>query len=270
MMKREQTIIIPAYKPSIGLIDLAENLASLFLEIIVVDDGSGAEYIDVFERIEEIDGCTLIKLCVNMGKGSALKTAFNYFLKSNRSNVGVITVDADGQHKIEDIVNVADEMNLHPDDLILGCRSFDSANIPARSRFGNKVSCVVYRWLCGIKISDTQTGLRGIPLSFLPIACATKGERYEYETNMLIEANNEHIRFKEVQIETIYEDDNLSSHFNPIRDSINIYSVLIRYSLPSFVSVIIDYFLLLVFGANSSTRIYVYITIMRDRSKFLY
>lgn len=76
----------------------------------------------------------------------------------------------------------------------------------------------------------------------MPIACATRGERYEYETNLLIKANMDGIRFKEVQIETIYENDNLSSHFNPIRDSINIYSVLIRYSLSSFVSVIIDYF----------------------------
>ncbi len=237
-------VVIPAYKPSEAFGDFLGYLKSQggFTDIVVVDDGSGEEYEEIFRAAEDLPGVVVLRHYINLGKGRALKTAFNYCLApAHEKSGGVITADADGQHKVQDIVNIGRALEEAPEDLILGCRTFDSRRIPFRSRFGNKVSKLVYRWLCGITVSDTQTGLRGVPCSFLGECCRIEGERYEYETNMLLKAREQERNITEVPIETVYEDNNAASHFNPLKDSMKIYSVILKYSLSSIVSVAIDY-----------------------------
>lgn len=154
---------------------------------------------------------------------------------------GAITVDGDGQHKMEDILKVSDAMQDNPKALVLGCRCFDGENVPARSRWGNKLSVVVFKCLCGINLSDTQTGLRGIPLSFLPVACGVAGERYEYETNFLLCAHTDGMQMLEIPICTVYENNNEVSHFHPLRDSFQIYSALLRFCGSSLLGALVDY-----------------------------
>lgn len=252
---QKQLIIIPAYKPSNALVDLCRELSNYFQQIIVVDDGSGNEYKPVFDKLEQIVCCTILRHYTNMGKGRALKTAFNHCLSlETEAASGVITVDADGQHCIEDILNVGKSMN-ETNKLVLGCRSFDDKNIPFRSKFGNKLSCKIYGWLCGISVSDTQTGLRGLPFSFLEKACCTEGERYEYETNMLLDAKEYGLDFVEVPIKAIYEKGNPTSHFNPLTDSLKIYTVLLKYSLSSLITVLIDYTVYFMLNQNTQTGV---------------
>ena len=97
-----------------------------------------------------------------------------------------------------------------------------------------------YEFACGINISDTQTGLRAIPLKYLHIFMNTFGERFEYETNMLLEMKENHIPFVEEKIQTIYIEDNKTSHFNPITDSIRIYSLIFKFLLSSVFSFVVD------------------------------
>lgn len=249
-----QLIIIPAYKPSDNLVDFCRELGRYFEHIIVVDDGSGSEYKIIFDEVEQMEFCTILRHYTNMGKGRALKTAFNYCLSlGSKARFGVITVDADGQHCIEDILNICRAMNETEEGLVLGCRSFDDNSIPFRSKFGNKISCKMYNWLCGINVSDTQTGLRGLPYGFLETVCCTCGERYEYETNMLLDAKEYGLDYVEVPIKAIYEKGNPTSHFNPLADSLRIYTILFKYSLSSLISVVIDYVVYIVLtggGAN--------------------
>lgn len=240
----EQCIVIPSYEPNEALIRIATELSDLFETIIIVDDGSSVEYGAVYIKIEAIRNCVLLRHQVNQGKGRALKTAFNYYLQKQYRN-GVITVDADGQHKVTDVIKIADRMRTCNSSLVLGCRDFSKDSVPTRSKFGNNISKYVYKWLCGIEISDTQTGLRGIPDDFVSIACSVSGERYEYETNMLLTAYNKGVKFSEVEIETVYEGKNEVSHFRPVKDSVRIYSVVLKYSLSSIVAAAIDY---IVFG----------------------
>lgn len=181
-------------------------------------------------------------------------------VKLGVGGAGAITVDADGQHCLRDILNIAKAMEKYPDNLILGCRHFKNEPIPLRSKLGNKISHYMMRWLCGINISDTQTGLRGIPYYFLPSACKIEGERYEYETNMLFTVKDQSIPITEIQIETIYEAKNSSSHFNPLKDSLKIYNVIFKYSLASLLSAFIDFIIFAIlikyeFGILSSTYI---------------
>ena len=248
--KNSIAIIIPALDPDQRLVNLVKNLREDdFRNILVVDDGSKEENQCYFQTCEEQYHCTVLHHGINFGKGIALKTAFSYILEECPEIKGAVTVDCDGQHVLEDIGTCARLTEEYPDHLTLGCRVFDDKSIPWRSRFGNKLTCKIVSLLCGIHVSDTQTGLRGLPTPLIEKYFAkTKGERFEYEMNMLITANENMIPFKEFPIQTIYLENNESSHFNPFLDSIRIYKVFLKFMLISMSSFIIDIALFTLLG----------------------
>lgn len=224
------SIIVPSYKPDEKLFSTVMGLKDAgFEDIIVVDDGGGEEYNKYFDEVRAVEGCTVLVHPENRGKGAALKTAFRWYI-DNRNGKGVITVDADGQHRAEDIVACGEKL-LSRDSVVLGCRDFTQPDVPPRSAFGNKISCGVFRVLVGMKISDTQTGLRAIPAKYLDMMCSVKGDRYEYETNMLLFMKREKIPYCETKIQTVYINDNETSHFRPVRDSVRIYSLIFKHLL---------------------------------------
>ncbi len=240
--KDDIAIIIPALDPDERMVSLVRELRGAgFARIVLVDDGSAVENRKYFRTCTEEFQCKLIRHVVNFGKGIALKSAFNYILESCPQIRGAVTVDCDGQHVLKDIDACARLTAENPDKLILGCRQFSDENIPLRSRFGNKFTRHVIRLLCGIRVSDTQTGLRGLPTPLISQYFAnTKGERFEYEMNMLIAARENGIPVREFPIETIYLEGNESSHFNPFLDSIRIYKVFLKFMLSSLSSFLID------------------------------
>lgn len=241
-------IIIPSFEPDERLIELLESFEDILLQpIIIVNDGSSYEYNEIFKKAEEIikkqDGL-IIKHDKNMGKGRALKTAFKYVIEKYPSATGIITADSDGQHTVECIKIVSDALEAHPQNLILGVRDFTGEGIPWKSRFGNKLTKKVFSYVAGIHISDTQTGLRGIPLAFAKELLNVKGERFEFETRMLLAAGQKY-PIVEVPIQTIYDsEDNHQTHFNPVIDSIKIYKILagqfFKYLFSSLSSSIVD------------------------------
>ena len=207
--RREVPIIIPSYEPDEKLPDLLKNLRETgFRNIVLVDDGSGEKYAGIFTEAETTYGCVVLHHAVNQGKGRALKTAFNFCLREFADLPGVITADSDGQHSPECILSCVDAMLKNPSALILGCRCFEGADVPARSEFGNKCTRVVMKYLTGISVSDTQTGLRGIPTAFMEQLLMVRGERFEFETNMLLETKSRKIPIVEVPIRTIYIEEN--------------------------------------------------------------
>lgn len=245
MKKEEQRwevpIIIPSYEPDEKLPGLLQKLRETgFRNIVLVDDGSGEGYAHFFAEAEESYGCTVLHHAVNQGKGRALKTAFHYCLREYKDMPGVITADSDGQHSPDCILSCVDALLENTDALILGCRCFEGEDVPARSEFGNKCTRVVMKYLTGITISDTQTGLRGIPASFMEQLLTVKGERFEFETNMLLETKNRKIRIVEVPIRTIYIEENRTSHFHPIKDSMKIYMIFGKFLFSSISSSVVD------------------------------
>lgn len=235
-------IVIPALNPDDRMVTLVQGLKKAgFENIILVDDGSEIENRIYFKTCKENHGCRIIRHVVNFGKGIALKSAFNHILDNRPDITGTVTVDCDGQHVIKDIITCAKLVHEHPESLILGCRQFDDKAIPLRSRFGNKFTRHFIHLLCGINVSDTQTGLRGISRDLIcDYFASTKGERFEYEMNMLLCAKEHQIPITEFPIQTIYLENNESSHFNPFIDSIRIYKVFLKFMLSSFSSFIID------------------------------
>lgn len=244
-------ILIPAYEPDEKLIKLVNDLKDASLgPIVVVDDGSrNPDAIEVFERLKSLSFVTILKHAVNLGKGRALKTGINFCLNEYKDMVGCITVDSDGQHTIEDTLACVKALEENSDSLILGCRNFHEDGIPKRSSFGNNVTHTVMKLLVGLAISDTQTGLRGIPLRYMTYLMGVKGERYEFETNMLLETKEQNISIIEVPIKTIYIEENKSSHFNPIKDSARIYAMFGKFLFSSLSSAVIDIALFTLFCA---------------------
>lgn len=232
-------IIIPSLNPDNKLKKTVEGMLNTgFSHILLVDDGSDSEHKKYFP--EENESVTVLTHKTNLGKGAALKTAFNYILDNVPDACGVITVDGDGQHTPEDTLKCADELEKKNGAVILGCRDFSGKDVPKRSRFGNKTTSFVFKLLCGISVSDTQTGLRAFPRSVLSELIKIKGERFEYETNMLLVLSRKGISFKEVKISTVYLEENASSHFRPIRDSIRIYHFILSFFMSSAISTVID------------------------------
>lgn len=237
----EVPIIIPSYEPDEKLLKLLKELKEAgFQNIVLVDDGSGEAYARFFEQAQSGYGCKVLRHAINQGKGRALKTAFNYCLQEFKEAVGVITADSDGQHSPECILACVDALLANPQALVLGCRCFEGKDVPARSEFGNKCTRVVMKYLTGITVSDTQTGLRGISVSFMERLLMVKGERFEFETNMLLETKRWKIPIVEVPIRTIYIEENRTSHFNPIRDSVKIYMIFGKFLFSSLSSSVVD------------------------------
>jgi len=224
-------VIIPALNPTRELIDYIYELLNFNVtEIVVVNDGSMESCKPIFHQIQLIQNCTVLTHERNKGKGRALKTAFEYILK-NRNVHGVITADADGQHSVEDVINIAKKMADVQNGILLGVRDFDQDHVPARSYAGNKITSFLFQLLFKIKLQDTQTGLRGIPIKMLPFLLSLEGERYEYEMNMLIAAAKRKIPIRQIPIQTIYINKNKSSYYHPFKDSLKIFSIIISGSV---------------------------------------
>jgi glycosyltransferase involved in cell wall biosynthesis len=233
-------VLIPAYNPDSKLSEfVAQLLDRGFGAILVVNDGSDARWEGMFQEIAATPGCTVILHAVNLGKGRALKSGLNHFLLHYPDFVGIVTADADGQHSPDDAVSVARQLASNPKHLILGVRRFDKG-MPLRSRLGNVITRWLFTLLIGKRISDTQSGLRGLSRNFCVRGLHVDGEHYEYEMNVLIAARTQARGIMEQPIETIYIGGNESSHFNPLIDSLKIYFVLFRFLLSSILASVTD------------------------------
>jgi len=236
--------LIPAYEPDVRLVELVEELVNASFKVVIVNDGSSAAYSQRFNMCK--DYATIINHPVNMGKGVALKTGLGYIKEFFNGPYTVVTVDADGQHKITDVIRVCKFAQSHPESLILGSRKLQK-NTPLRSKVGNYITRKVYQLVSVSKVYDTQTGLRAFSQSLVSRMLEIKGDRYEYEMNVLMHFAKERIDIREIQIETVYIDGNSSSHFNTIKDSVKIYKEILKFSASSFLSFLLDYSLYSVF-----------------------
>ena len=248
-------IVIPSYEPDERFPAILKDIEQSGLgPVVVVDDGSGSDYDHFFAEAEELvkeRGGVVLHHDGNKGKGRALKTAFSYILENMPEAVGCVTADSDGQHSVECIRKCMDALTEHPDSLILGVRDFSGEDVPFKSRAGNNITIHVCSYLCGVKVSDTQTGLRGINTSFMRELLDVNGERFEFETRMLIATKDKYPIF-EVPIKTIYDSkENHQTHFNPVKDSIRIYKIFgvifAKFLFSSLSSCVIDLALFWVF-----------------------
>ncbi len=244
------TVLVPAYRPGPALLQTLADLRSARPDwgLVVVDDGSGPAYAALVDAARAT-GAEILTLPVNRGKGAALKAGFAH-VAATRPGAPVVCADADGQHAVGDIVAIGERLLAAPDlrRLVLGTRTFD-ARVPLRSRIGNTVTRWLFTAATRSRVTDTQTGLRGIPADLLGWACSVPGERYEYELQVLLRAGRAGIALDPVPIATIYLDDNASSHFRPVTDSLRVYVPLLAFLASSLAAFAIDTVALLLLTA---------------------
>ena len=239
------SVVLPSLDPDEKLRAVVDGLLEYgFSDIILVNDGSKKENLHYFEEMaSEHPEVHLLHHEVNRGKGAALKTAFTWFLANRPEGLGVVTVDGDNQHHPEDTRRCCEHM-MATGKVVLGCRDFTLDHVPARSRFGNHTTSAIFKIFVGMTISDTQTGLRAIPRKQLEFINTVSGDRFEYETNMLLAMKENGIDFDEVKIRTVYIEENKSSHFRVIHDSWRIYKLILkhffRYTASSLISSLVD------------------------------
>ncbi|MBO4836535.1 MAG: bifunctional glycosyltransferase family 2/GtrA family protein [Clostridia bacterium] len=222
-------VLIPSLEPDERLPRYVDSLLQAgFGLVLVVNDGSGPEYGPVFDSISARERCHVLGYPVNRGKGYALRTGIEY-LRDHTDLAGVITADSDGQHTAPDTLKLAEELHAEEKKLLIGSRDFSrkNKNIPFRSRFGNRMTSAVFAALYGHWLPDTQTGLRAVTRDCFDDLLAVAGDRFEYEMNMLIYFAVNRIPFHVIPIQTIYLEENKSSHFHPLRDSWRIYKLLL-------------------------------------------
>ena len=246
------SVVLPSLDPDDKLITVIDGLLETgFTDIILINDGSKPENLHYFETAAAHPEVHLLHHEVNRGKGAALKTAFHWFLENRPDAAGVVTVDGDNQHHPEDTKACSEQM-MRSGKVVLGCRDFSLPHVPPRSRMGNRITCGVFKLMVGMTISDTQTGLRAIPADAVKAFTQVQGDRFEYETNMLLAMKEQCIDFEEVKIRTVYIEENKSSHFRAVRDSWRIYKLILahffRYTLSSLLSSVVDTGLFVLLG----------------------
>lgn len=253
MLKGKIPILIPAYNPGEELYAFLNQESLEVFEIVLIDDGSRLECRDLFDRVAALPHVRVLRHAVNRGKGAALKTGMDALLQQDKSLVGVVTADADGQHEPAQIRALVEAAQNNPQAFILGVRDFDAPQVPWRSRFGNRATRFLFRVFRGVRLSDTQTGLRYVPKHLIPSLLKVPFDRYEFEMEMLLIVTRSKLRIVEVPISTVYIDNNKSSHFNPLKDSFRIYFVFFRFALSSVASAALDlvlFSILISFGTS--------------------
>ena len=232
-------VLVPAYKPDERLAELVTRLrgARRDCAVLVVDDGSGPQYAPFFAAARA-RGAQVVSYPLNRGKGQALRTGLAH-AAATWPNADVVCADADGQHTPSDIEAVAVRVR-ETGHMTLGVRRF-TGPVPLRSRIGNDVTALLFRGATGWRLGDTQTGLRGYPAGQLAWLQEVPGDRYEYELSALLRAHELGMVVEQVEITTVYEPGNTSSHFRPVQDSARIYAPLLRFMGASLASFGIDW-----------------------------
>ena len=242
---KKRIALIPAYKPNIQLLEFVKGIEEHGMDCLIVNDGSGEEYLSLFHKIERETEARVLSFPENRGKGAALKAGLEYLQKENaglQGNFTIITLDADGQHLLKDALNLLSVAEEKKDTLILGSRT-QSKDSPLRSRIGNGITKEVFNLCTGVEVKDTQTGMRAFSGKMIPEMLTIPGERYEYEMNVLLFLAKEGVPMEEVPIETVYINDNAESHFDTVKDSYRIYKQILKFSASSLLSFLADFLL---------------------------
>jgi glycosyltransferase involved in cell wall biosynthesis len=233
-------ILIPSYQPTESLVRLVEELKKVINTlVIVIDDGSDAKYQSLFDQLKTLK-IEVIHHGMNLGKGAALKTGIKHIISTYSAVTSIVTCDSDFQHHPDDIKKIFDYAEKNPTHVVLGTRDFSLPHVPFKSRYGNKISSFYFYLTTGKKIPDTQTGLRALPKSTFEIALSLEENRFDYEMKYLMLCAKTSITLTQIPIQTLYENNNASSHFKPVRDAYKIYRQPITFVFVGLSSAVID------------------------------
>lgn len=235
-------VIIPAYRPNQSLIRFVRNLNDRNVrDIVIVDDGSGETFRNIFAQLYNEYGCTIIEHAVNLGRGRALKSGFNALLSRRDPNmIGCVITDCYGSYSTEDVTRIIDGLEKNSNKLIIGARILDESLMSKSSRVGNKVQRKSYHSLLGINVTDCQSVLRAIPVDYMQKLMNTSGEGYVFDTNMIIDTKKYNVGVMEIPVKTRYSQRRTHQEMRTFKDNFPIYLTFAKYIFTSVAASIVD------------------------------
>ncbi len=210
-------VLIPAYNEARAIGPLVEHVRQKGLDVVVIDDGSS----DDTGLIARDKGAQVIVHPEKKGKGASLRDGFCYVLA--KDYIGLITMDGDGQHAVEDLDSILEKAREHPDSVVTGNRMADTSRMPLIRIMTNFFMSGLISLLCRQSIPDTQCGYRYIGRKILETIQITAKD-YEIESEVLIQASKKGFKVFSVPIQTIYQGE--SSKINPLKDTIRFFIYL--------------------------------------------
>jgi len=214
-------VLIPSYNEARTIGSIVRDITALGFSVLVIDDGSA----DKTQKEALDNGAMVIRNKENLGKGGSIREGIGYVL-NKMSYKWMILMDGDGQHHPEDIPFLI-EAASRPDrvDIIVGNRMHETKTMPTIRYLTNKLTSWIISMLCGQKIPDTQCGFRLLRVDPLKNMNLTS-DRYDIETEMLLEGAKMGLKIKSVSIRTIYG--NEESQIHPVHDTVRFFGIIIR------------------------------------------
>jgi uncharacterized protein (DUF2062 family) len=213
-MSHRVAVLAPSYNNAATLPAVLDAIRAHTPDVIVIDDGSTDSTPEILKHHPDL---VVISHPHNLGKAAAMRTGF-----ARASQLGFthcLTIDTDGQHDPADIPKLIDLSQQHPDALILGTRDTSIRGYPRRNRLGRWASNVLIWLHSGLRVRDSQCGLRVYPLAVTRLP--TRATRYGYETEVLVRCGWAHVPVVESTIWCVYEiRTGRVSHFKPLADSV--------------------------------------------------
>ena len=218
------TVGIPAFNEEKNIAKIIVKLQEIADTIIVCNDGST----DLTKEISEKMGVEVINHPRNLGYGSGIRSIF---LKASKMEPDIlVTFDADGQHRIEDIENVIQPILNNEADIVIGSRFLkdeNNKNVPKYRKFGIKAITSITDSVTNLKLTDAQSGFRAYKKNVLKnIIPSDKG--MGVSTEILIKASNNGFKVKEVPIKILYEGDTSTHH--PVSHGVNVILSTMKYA----------------------------------------
>ena len=211
-------VIIPTYNNVHTIGKVVQDVMVYCDQLIVVDDGCTDGTLDVLQSLSE--SIHIVSYQPNRGKGHALVAGFRKAKELGYTHA--ITIDADGQHFADYIPQLIEEMEKHPQAIIVGCRNLTEKNMPRQNTFANRFSNFWFRLQTGVNLSDTQSGYRLYTLSSLR-GLGLITSRYEAELELLVFAAWAGVQICSVPVKVYYPPvGERVSHFRPVYDFVRI------------------------------------------------
>lgn len=211
LKKNTLYIIMPAYNEAAVIGKAIKDIHKIKLEgfekpkVIVVNDHSK----DDTSSVATASGADIVlDHIVNLGAGGATRTGLRYVLKESHDNDIFLTMDSDGQHAAKDIQKMLTKIGEGQADIVVGSRLHEnrSKNMPWYRKLGNNFLTYISRAMFGIKVKDTQSGMRAYTRNGVLAIIDFQSDRYSFCTETLWMANRSNLQIAEVPISVIYSE----------------------------------------------------------------
>ena len=212
-------ILIPIHNEAVTIGSLVQALKAKNLDVFVVDDGSQ----DASGAIAQKEGALVLANKIKQGKGRSLQKGFATILQQDYD--GVILMDGDGQHDVDDIEKFLKKAHEDKRSIIAGNRMGNSKNMPLLRYLTNRGMSSLISWVCRQHIPDTQCGYRYIPCEILRQISFECGD-FEIESEILIKSSRAGFHVHSIPVKTIYC--NEKSKINPFKDTIRFFAYFIK------------------------------------------